>query len=225
MWGRTMTWDMSLHQTGNQCGKTQRKSGIFKVVFLISFRVFSCLNRLFCFHLFGDHVCMQSRKKTLPYLFQYWEYRRVRFMSLPKNQSDSLLWAFRWKMFNKPPGITPFLLHQRVCLRPPGSLWFYFLKSSSRRWNGALSRDRKGLMIGGTVPSEPWDSMGILSVLVKDKRGQWEWRKRKTRFWGSTYWKHGQPTASTTAFFWSWLSFAVLLKFHKYISATHHKGK
>lgn len=53
-------------------------------------------------------------------------------------------------------------------------------------------------------------------------KGQSEWRKRKKRVGGSTYWKHGQPTASTTAFFWSWLWFAVLLKFHKYISATFH---
>lgn len=47
--------------------------------------------------------------------------------------------------------------------------------------------------------------------------------EKKKRVGGSTYWKHGQPTASTTAFFWSWLSLAVLLKFHKYINATFHK--
>lgn len=55
-------------------------------------------------------------------------------------------------------------------------------------------------------------------------KGQSEWRKRKKGdLGGSTYWKHGQPTASTTAFFWSWLSLAVLLKFHKYSNATFHK--
>lgn len=50
-------------------------------------------------------------------------------------------------------------------------------------------------------------------------KGQWEWRKRKRRVGASTYWKHGQPTASTTAFFWSWLSLDALLKFHKYSNA------
>lgn len=66
--------------------------------------------------------------------------------------------------------------------------------------------------------------MGILSVLVKDTRAnQSGGREKKGVGLGSTYWKHGQPTASTTAFFWSWLSFAVLLKFHKYSNATFHK--
>lgn len=70
--------------------------------------------------------------------------------------------------------------------------------------------------------SEPRGSIGILSVLVKDTRANQSLGREKMRL-GSTYWKHGQPTASTTAFFWSWLSFAVLLKFHKYSNATFHK--
>lgn len=146
-------------------------------------------------------------------------------MSLPKNQSDSLLWAFRVKNVQQTSRHYSFSPSSSCLFKATRLFMGLFEKSSSRQRNGALSRDRNGLMTGGTVPSEPWDSMGILSVLVKDKRGQWKWRKRKTRFWGSTYWKHGQPTASTTAFFWSWLSLAVLLKFHKYISATHHEGK
>lgn len=66
------------------------------------------------------------------------------------------------------------------------------------------------------VPSEPRGSMGILSILVKDTRADQSGGREKRGLGGSTYWKHGQPTASTTAFFWSWLSFAVLLKFHKH---------
>lgn len=73
------------------------------------------------------------------------------------------------------------------------------------------------------LPLEPMGSMGILSVLVKDTRANQSGGREKRGFGGSTYWKHGQPTASTTAFFWSWLSLAVLLKFHKYISATFNK--
>lgn len=74
------------------------------------------------------------------------------------------------------------------------------------------------------VPSELRSSMGILNILVKDRRANESGgREKKGICWGLTYWKHGQPTASTTAFFWSWLSFAVLLKFHKYINATFHK--
>lgn len=73
------------------------------------------------------------------------------------------------------------------------------------------------------VPSEPRGSMGILSVLVKDKRASESGGREKKGLWGLTYWKHDQPTASTTAFFWAWLSFAVLLKFHKYINATFQK--
>lgn len=83
---------------------------------------------------------------------------------------------------------------------------------------GSLNRDRIGLKSG-------WTKVGAFRARGQywnpqrsgqGHKGQSEWRKRKRVWqWGSTYWKHGQPTASTTAFFWSWLSLAVLLKFHK----------
>lgn len=63
------------------------------------------------------------------------------------------------------------------------------------------------------VPSEPWVSIGILIVLVKDTRANESGGREKGGLGASTYWKHGQPTASTTAFFWSWLSLDALLKF------------
>lgn len=87
---------------------------------------------------------------------------------------------------------------------------------------GSLNRDRKGLTAGQGNATAQWglqsqgDSMGILSVLVKDTRANHSGGRDKKRVGASTYWKHGQPTASTTAFFWSWLWFVALLKFHKY---------
>lgn len=87
---------------------------------------------------------------------------------------------------------------------------------------GSLNRDRKGQTIGLGDAAARWglrshaDSVGILSVLVKDTRANHSGGRDKKRVGASTYWKHGQPTASTTAFFWSWLWFVALLKFHKY---------
>lgn len=88
--------------------------------------------------------------------------------------------------------------------------------------DGSLNRDRKGLTAGQGNATARWglrsqgDSMGILIVLVKDTRANHSGGRDKKRVGASTYWKHGQPTASTTAFFWSWLWFVALLKFHKY---------
>lgn len=98
----------------------------------------------------------------------------------------------------------------------------------SYRLQGPLNRDRKGLSLDGARllcvgAFRAQEQYGNPQRSGQGHKGQSEWRKRKKGVWGSTYQKHGQPTASTTAFFWSWLSFAVLLKFHKYSNATFHK--
>lgn len=104
--------------------------------------------------------------------------------------------------------------------------------ASLQQLNGSdrsLNRDRKGLTAGQGNATAIWglqsqgDSTGILGVLVKDTRANHSGGRDKKRVGGSTYWKHGQPTASTTAFFWSWLWFVALLKFHKYSNVKNNK--
>lgn len=65
--------------------------------------------------------------------------------------------------------------------------------------------------------------MGILSVLVKDTRANQSGGREKRGFGGQPTRSMVNPRPPPLLFFWSWLSFAVLLKFHKYSNATFHK--
>lgn len=87
---------------------------------------------------------------------------------------------------------------------------------------GSLNRDRKGQTTGpgkrssAMGPSESCGQCGNPQRSGQGHKGHHSGGRDKKRVGASTYWKHGQPTASTTAFFWSWLWFDALLKFHKY---------
>lgn len=152
-------------------------------------------------------------------------------------QSDSLLRApeakpkttltFLNTANHKPPAVSRFLitsscLFKATLLCHNTTLWIILqcsLQLHDR--NGALNRDRKGLKAkqdNATVcwslrsPGTVWESSAFWSRTQGPIRVEEE---IKRGVGASTYWKHGQPTASTTAFFWSWLCFVALLKFHK----------
>lgn len=152
-------------------------------------------------------------------------------------QSDSLLWTLRAEVVfttNLQPlvffsAVSPCLFKDiLLCAR---RYWHAFIDHLETEkplhtlrscWlpGPALNRDRKGLKSGWTwlqwclqSPGAVWESSAFWSRTQGPIKVEEE---KKGSLGGSTYWKHGQPTASTTAFFWSWLSFAVLLKFHKY---------